>query len=128
MPKEYLESFRDKFSPFGIELVFMTGENELEADGKRPSRMLDPDLLRYAERLLAKKFGKWQRRAKVFLFTFDKGFITHIEIRKVPQPDSPETKIRLIQTIVGELTPHIPELKPFQENILRSGGKGEDDR
>ena len=110
MPREGIEDFKNILAELGIEMIFLYGENELDPKGEKPATMKDLDLLRYVERLLGKKYRNWRKGMVVFFYTADKGFITPIELCKIPQPNSMELRRRMILDMAAKLERLAPGL------------------
>ena len=94
-PRWLIQLFEEDFAEENIVLIFPNSINEIDPGRKKPARMSDPRLLKYAERVLQRRYSMcwWEKGVRAFLITCDKGFISRIEIEKINQPlKTPETK------------------------------------
>lgn len=121
----YLKTFRELFASFEIEIIFLGQEEKFPSDKNPPNEMSDPELLEFAARLLGKKFRNWRKDMKAFLITADQKFITRIEIRKVPLPDSGEKRAAMMRAIAYELERITPGITARLEGQLPPVGTRE---
>jgi len=97
-------------------MVFPSNENLIDPPihprtkepAKKPFEMSDLELAQYAERFLGRKYKRWKKNIRAYLFTADKGFITPIEIRRVSQPNSEEFKQRALIRVGEEIEREVP--------------------